>query len=109
MQALVSFIVHAILIWLGVKVAGVKNASFWHCLIIALLSFIIVAVLRVFLFPLFLVPLLSSLISAALLLFATAFASKLIVDMEWGPAWTISIVVAITHAILNWILPWSVR
>ncbi|MBN2080696.1 hypothetical protein JW859_00675 [bacterium] len=98
---LIGFIVHALLIWWGAKIAKIEQASFIMSLVVALASYVVMLVLTLLLFPLWFVPVLNSLLSAAVLLVGTSVAAKFLFNCKWEPAWTIAFVVAVVNLILG--------
>lgn len=100
---IVGFILHALVVLFGAKVARIAGAGFWNSLGVALLSYIIMAVVGWLLTPLTWVPLVKLLVPAFVLFFGTALAIKLIFDTEWSKAWTVGIVVFLVNLVFGWL------
>jgi hypothetical protein len=94
---IVGFVLHALVILFGAKIARIERAAFWNCLGVALLSFIIMAVVGWLLTPLTWIPLIKILVPAFVLFFGTALAIKLVLDTEWSKAWTVGVVVFLVN------------
>lgn len=105
---LVGFILHVLVILFGAKIARIDKAGFWGCAAVALLSYIVMALARLLVFPLMWLPVISSLVSAFILFLGTAIAIKLVFDTEWNKAWTVGIVVFIVNFITTLIFSFSV-
>ena len=94
---IVGFVLHALVILFGAKIARIDRAGFWNCAAVALVSYIVMALVRLLVFPLLWLPVISSLVGAFILFLGTAIAIKLIFDAEWNKAWTVGIVVFIVN------------
>ncbi len=100
---IVGFILHALVILFGAKVARIERAGFWGSLGVALLSYVIMAVVGWLLTPLTWIPLIKLLVPAFVLFIGTALAIKLIFDTEWNKAWTVGIVVFLVNLVSSWL------
>lgn len=105
---LVGFILHVLVILFGAKIARIGKAGFWNCAAVALLSYIVMALARLLVFPLMWLPVISSLVMAFILFLGTAIAIKLVFDTEWSKAWTVGIVVFVVNFITTLVFSFSV-
>jgi hypothetical protein len=105
---IVGFVLHVLVILLGAKIARIDRAGFWNCAAVALLSYVVMWVARLLVFPLMWLPVISSLVAAFILFLGTAIAIKLIFDAEWNKAWTVGIVVFVVNFLTNLLFSFSV-
>lgn len=81
--------------------AAKHEANLVQCLVVALLSIVTVAVAKLLLLPLFLLPFLGWLVSAAAVCLGTGAAAKFIMNLDWRPALQIGAVVAIAQVVIG--------
>ena len=98
-----GFVIHAVLIYLGARLAKIENVGWAKPLVVALGSYIVMAVLYLGLILLMLIPGLNVLLSALILFTATSVAAKYVFDCRWETSWTIAVIVSIAHALIAWI------
>ena len=97
-----GFLFHILAIWVGFKAADIKKTGFIQLAIITLISYVILAITHFLLWPLGLILFgLFSFLAAAL---SVAVATKLIIDTDWGKAWTVGFIAAVVYVVLAMIL-----
>ena len=100
-MGLFMMIGHVFVIYLGAHFAELEYVDIWRCLVVALISYIVMFVLMLLLSPLLLIPFVSSLFGAIVLLLGTAFASKMVLSCDWQPAWIIGGTAAAANFIVS--------
>jgi hypothetical protein len=98
-----GFVIHTFLIYLGARLAKIENVGWAKPLVVALGSYIVMAVLYLGVLLLMLIPGLNVLLGAVILFVATSVAAKYVFDCRWETTWTIAAVVAVAHGLIGWI------
>ena len=96
-----GFIIHTALIYLGARMAKLENVGFVKPLVVAIGSYLVMAVLVFGLALLMLVPGLNLVLGAVILFAATSVAAKFVFDCPWETSWMIALVVSIAHGLLG--------
>jgi hypothetical protein len=102
---IIRLVLHSLIFMFSAKAAKIERAGFWNSLGVALLCFIIMAVVGWLLTPLTWIPLIKLLVPPFVVLFSTALAIKLIFDTAWSKAWTVGFIVFLVNLVLGLLLP----
>ncbi|HES58284.1 MAG TPA: hypothetical protein ENO21_02525 [Firmicutes bacterium] len=100
---IIGFILHALAVFAGAKIARLERVDFWRAAIVALLSYIAIFLASLLLWPLHWVPLVGVLASSLALGVGTAVTARLVLDCQWRPAAIIGVAVMITGALTGMI------
>ena len=102
MGAIVAFLLHGALIYLGAHFAQLEYVDFWRATVVALISYVVMILVGLLLLPLVLVPGLNVLFGGIVLLVGTACAAKIVLSCDWKAAWTIGVVTAVANTLINY-------
>ena len=104
MQLILGFVLHAVAILIGARLAKLERVDFWRAAVVALLSYIAILLLSLVLWPFSLIPLVGTLASSLALGIGTAVTARLVLDCNWQPAGVIGVAVMVMGALSGWIL-----
>lgn len=99
--ALVKLVVSVLVISAGAHLAGIRGATFWKSLVVAFLSWVIVAILTFFAIPVILIPFINVLVMAVIAFAATSIAAKMVFDVPWEKVWLMALIVGLLHLIIG--------
>ena len=105
-----SFALHSLAVLAGAKVAKLERVDIWKAAVVALLSYIVMMLAGLLLFPLFLIPFVKALAGAAVLFIGTAVTARMVWELEWNKAANIGVVVMVLGTVASWCLlpfPWT--
>jgi len=99
MGFILGFILHALAIFAGAKIAKLEKVDFWRAATVALLSYIAIFLASLVLFPFRLVPLVGVFASSLALGVGTTVTARLVLDCNWRPAAIIGVSVMVVGAL----------
>ncbi len=103
MGGVIGFALHTGLIYMGARMAKLENVGLVKPLVVALGSYLVMAVLALGLALFLLIPGLNLILGAAILFVATSVAAKFVFDCKWETSWMIALVVALAHGLIGMI------
>ena len=103
MSMIFGFALHSLAVFAGAKLVKLERVDIWKAAVVALLSYIAMLLAGLVLFPLFLVPFLTALASAAVLFIGTAVTARMVWELEWNKAFNIGLVVLAIGTVANWL------
>jgi hypothetical protein len=102
MGVLILIALHVVAIYAGSSIAQLEYVDIWRSIVIAFISYIVMFIIGLAIFPLLAVPVLSALAGAGVLLLGTALASKVVLSLAWKEAW----IIAATAGVVNFLASW---
>lgn len=87
-----GFILHALAIFVGAKLAKLERVDFWRAATVALLSYIAILLASIALWPFSWVPLIGVFAGSLALGIGTTVTAKMVLDINWKPAAIIGVV-----------------
>lgn len=99
--ALVKLVISVLVIAAGAHLAGIRGATFGKSLVVALLSWIIVAILTFIAIPVIWIPLINVLVLAVIAFAATSIAAKMVFDVPWEKVWLMALIVGLLHLVIG--------
>lgn len=103
MGLILGFILHALAIFVGAKIARLERVDFWRAAIVALLSYVAIFLASLLLWPFSWVPLVGIFASSLALGIGTTVTARLVLDCQWRPAAIIGLSVMVAGALTGWI------
>ena len=83
MGYILGFLLHALAIFIGARLAKLERVDFWRAATVALLSYIAILLVSLVLWPFSLVPLVGIFASSLALGAGTAIAARMVLDCKW--------------------------
>lgn len=103
MGVIIGFALHSLAVFAGAKLAKLERVDIWKAAVVALLSYIAIALAGLVLFPLLLIPFIKVLAAAAVMFIGAAVTARLVWEIEWEKACTIGLAVLVIGTVAGWI------